>query len=336
MSYSIESYRILSYPIVSYPIVSCRIESYRILSYPILSYRILSYPFLSYPFLAYPIVSFSCGWRGVCSLRAAGVSVCDTPPRISSYLLVSPRIVSHVIVSPRIVSYPILSYPIVSNRILSYRILLYPILSYPIVSFPSLSYPIVSYRILLCPIVSNPIESYRTLSYPILSCPVVSNPIVSYRILSYRILSYPFLWVQGCLQSASGGRERLRPESCAASGCQPKGHAIELELDIIFVIAFHSWLFTVDLVILSFMILAHSWLSSLWSSWARYELHESLNWIFILHELVCSWLTSSLFTVDGALHLLKFALWWGYYVDAVLDELSRSFPQDRLQESLLR
>ena len=129
----------------------------------------------------------------------------------------------------------ILYYPI-----LSYRVLSYPIVSYPIVSFPSLSYPIVSYRILLCPIVSNPIESYRTLSYPILSCPVVSNPIVSYRILSYRILSYPFLWVQGCLQSASGGRERLRPESCAASGCQPKGHAIELELDIIFVIAFHS------------------------------------------------------------------------------------------------
>ena len=30
----------------------------------------------------------------------------------------------------------------------------------------------------------------------------------------------------GCLLSASGGRERLRPESCAASGCLPKGHAI--------------------------------------------------------------------------------------------------------------
>ena len=32
--------------------------------------------------------------------------------------------------------------------------------------------------------------------------------------------------MKGCLQSAGGGRECLRPESCSASRCQPKCHAI--------------------------------------------------------------------------------------------------------------
>ena len=36
-------------------------------------------------------------------------------------------------------------------------------------------------------------------------------------------------------------------------------------------------LFTIDWVILLFMILAHSWLNSLQLSWARHELHESLS-----------------------------------------------------------